>query len=240
MPELNYWQQQYVNKYGQPVDAQNNIVNTGGFNAGLTNQQIQDRSINQGGSGSSSVYDSKTGQTLVTTTPNLLGQEADIAANQARLNSDLTMKQAAQKAQLAQDAYNQRLNSLRMFSSSGGSAPQVQHPGSGSEGMANALAFGQAKDTAGQLALGALKSMQGMMAERGLTGSTDEANAASNILQGGAAQIAGMNKDQLLAQIARQNAVNDMVYQGNITQRAQDLSAQQALYGLITSGLGVY
>jgi hypothetical protein len=191
-----------------------------------------------GGAGSSYTV-GPDGRSSYTVTPNLIGQQSQASMDQARLESDLAAKAAAQKAALANDAFQQRLALMGAYRG-GASAPGVQHQGSPNEQMAQAMAFGQAKDTAGEAALGALKSLQNMMAERGMTGSTEEANAGAGILGGSARQMAGFNKDQLLAQIARQQAVNDMTYQGGITMRGQDMAAQNAMWGLLSSGLGVY
>ena len=94
--------------------------------------------------------------------------------------------------------------------------------------QANAQIFGRAKDQAGQVGRASLQSLRDELGATGMLGSGAEAQGTRDI----AARGAG-----LLGEVSRENAVNEsaqkadfakMKYQGDITQRGQDIAAQDA------------
>ncbi len=93
---------------------------------------------------------------------------------------------------------------------------------------ANAQIFGRAKDQAGQMSRASLQSLRDELGATGMLGSGAEAQGSRDIIAHGAGQ---------LGEVSRENAVNEssqkadfakMKYQGDITQRGQDIAAQEA------------
>jgi hypothetical protein len=107
----------------------------------------------------------------------------------------------------------------------GGSIAREQMPDT--TGAVNA-AFARGKDQAGLNARAALTGLQNEMAGRQMLGSGAEAGQTRQIIEHGAAGINEMNREQAIqdANMAGQRASE--VYQGNITQRGQDMQAKQA------------
>lgn len=141
-----------------------------------------------------------------------------------------------QKGQLAREADARRLALIGQIGS--GSSPTIAYGGSGagSEEAARAAAFARAKEQAGQTALSALTSLREGMAGRGLQGSSMEAQGEAGILQGGMGQVNDFTREQLINDLNRQAQRADLMYQGGITQRGQDLAARNALLGLTMQG----
>lgn len=193
--------------------------------AGTTAQQF---SKNHGGVGytvnpyGSVSYDNAAQQQRLT--QQSAGQIAQqTAAHQAGLAS-----QAAEQAadlQRKQDA--RRLASLQglssSFNSTGGPLPPtVQHGGSNA---ASEAAFNRAKDRIGQSTRGAVDSLRDMYAGSGSVGA--QRQGMEDIAGGGLAQISDVAREQMIQEMLRAGQISDRTYEGGITQRGQDIQAQQ-------------
>ena len=135
-----------------------------------------------------------------------------------------------------------QLSQMGLVNKSGSQAgPQVQHGGidEGREASARDAAFARAKDRAGMVARSGIKSLKGIMAARGLQGSTIEGDGVMNEIQGGVGQLGGVLREQAVNEAARAGDIADLEYQGGIQQRGQDIQAEQALLSLINS-VGAY
>jgi hypothetical protein len=117
-----------------------------------------------------------------------------------------------------------------MSSGGGGDLPPISRVPVGPEGedVASALAFGRAKDQAGQATRGLLKSVRHNMASRGIGGSGIEGAASMDVLAGGADRVANAGLAEAIARVQRAQSVNDRNYAGNIAQRGQDIGERQA------------
>lgn len=113
------------------------------------------------------------------------------------------------------------------FGSGGSAAPPAQVPRVDST-SASDLAFARAKDRVGASTQGLLKALGDRMGSRGLIGSSIEGNETGNILQGGGTDLANVASTQATSDVARAERENALSYQGGITQRGQDLQAEQA------------
>lgn len=138
---------------------------------------------------------------------------------------------AAQMRRTAAEADARRLRTLRsLMTQYGGSTrdaapPTVQHSGAGilgDEAAARAAAFGRAKDQTGLITRGAVDSLRSLYAGTGNAGA--QRQGLENIAAGGAGALNEFTRDQLMSDLARAGDVADMTYQGNITQRGQDIN----------------
>lgn len=93
-------------------------------------------------------------------------------------------------------------------------------------------AFARAKDKIGQIGAGSLTSLRSLLANSGRLGSGAEDMAVSNLMSSTAGDLAEAARDWTLSDVERIRRAGEMNYQGNITQRGQDLSAQQAMNAL--------
>jgi hypothetical protein len=134
------------------------------------------------------------------------------------------------KAKLAKDAMDAIVGKA-----GGGAGAQVQYGGSNAD-AARAASFARAKETAGQNANAALKSIQDMTSRAGLRGSSIEGGMEAQAVAGGGHDISEFITNQLNQELGQQQHVNDTTYQGGITQRGQDMQAKQALLSIL-SGL---
>lgn len=121
---------------------------------------------------------------------------------------------------------------LGLWNSTGGgvgAGPQVTRGGvGGNEEAARAAAFARAKDQSGRLATAGLKSVQDNMAARGISGSGIQDMKDAGVIQGAEAPLQELTRDQLMMDLNRTADISDQTYQGNITQRGQDMAAKQA------------
>lgn len=148
-----------------------------------------------------------------------------------------TQQQTLLNSQLAQQAAERRLSAIQSLDKSGGSAAHVDMGGIGSdEAGARAAAFARAKEQAGQGALAGLHSVQDWTQGNGLMGSSVEGNMIGNVIGGAGGQVNDYTREQLIQDLGRAAQISDETYQGNITQRGQDLNRQQTLLGLIAGG----
>jgi hypothetical protein len=138
-----------------------------------------------------------------------------------------------QEMLLADKLQRDRLSSISgMFS--GGNVAREEYTGPGvDETAARNAAFARAKEQAGSTARASLRSLQGVIDERGMTGSSTEAGLAGGAIGGAANTVGDFTREQLIQDLTRAGQIADMRYQGNITQRGQDLSRNQSLAGLL-------
>lgn len=144
---------------------------------------------------------------------------------------------------LAQQAFQQRLALLQPYTGTG-AAPRISMDGmSPDETAARAAAFARAKEQAGGTAASALAALKDAMASRGLTGSTGrgfESGGISDIIGSAAGGINEFSREQLLQDLNRYADIANTRYQGDITQRGQDLDAQRAILGLMSSNFNLF
>jgi len=132
------------------------------------------------------------------------------------------------RAKLANDAME------RIFGKAGGGAEgRVEYGGGGAGEAARSATFARAKEQAGMNANAALTSLRDVMGRRGLRGSSIEAGAEGDVIQGGGSDISNVISQQMQDELANIQHVSDTTYQGNIAQRGQDLSAKQALMSVL-------
>ena len=141
------------------------------------------------------------------------------------------------KSKLATDAFGKVTG---QFGSNGAPGAQVQYGGANAD-AARAAAFARAKEQAGANAQASLRSMQDLMSSRGLHGSSIEAGAMGDVVAGGSSDISKFITNQLNEDLSNQQHVNDMTYQGGITQRGQDMHAKQSYMSMLASMMsGLY
>jgi hypothetical protein len=152
---------------------------------------------------------------------------------EARAQQDFVAQlKAREEANKAAEA--RRMQSIQSLLSRGGDVntpsglpPRVSYDTSGAE-AARAAAFARAKDQAGQLARSSLDALRSEAASRGLgAGSTWEAARMGEALGGAAGMLGEVSREQAIADAARAAELADLLYQGGLTQRAQDIGAQQ-------------
>lgn len=170
----------------------------------------------------------------------------DIASQARTQQAGFGTQQRIQESELQAGAEQRRMDMFKPFldrftSEGGGGGPTPQHVDfgglSGAEDAAQSAAFARAKDQAGLIGRSASNSLAGVMGARGLTGSGLAANAAGGVINQQATQLGNVNREQAIqgANMARQRASEQ--YQGNITQRGQDIAAndsrRNAMLGLV-------
>ena len=84
-----------------------------------------------------------------------------------------------------------------------------------------------------------MTALQDVVDERGLMGSSIEAGQAGQIIGSAGGGLNEFLRDQAISESDRATNIADMEYQGQIQQRAQEMSRQQALLGLLAGG-GLY
>lgn len=146
-------------------------------------------------------------------------------------------QQTQLEAQLAQSGFNNRLKSLSALSTSGGSAPHVEGPMDQREQDARAAAFAREKDTIGNTTRSALNALSGQMSERGFLGSGYENQGVGRIISGGQGQLGDVAREQTIQDLNRAREAGNLRYQGDITQRGQDLQRQQSILALLNAGI---
>jgi len=128
----------------------------------------------------------------------------------------------------------------RRFAMFGGNQSQARvQPSAVDTSAQRAAVFARAKDQAGQIARSSLNSLYDLMAATGRSGSNIEAGMSTNLLGDTAGGLGNVTREQAIqdAQMAQRGA--ETAYQGDITQRGQDLSRMQSLMSLITQR-GIY
>lgn len=140
-------------------------------------------------------------------------------------------------ARLQAEAEQRRLGMFGGLFGAGGQSPLVGHPGGvgGDEAAARAAAFARAKDQSGKVASAALRSLQEQMAGRGTGGSGIQDLMTAGVVQGAQAPLQELTRDQLMMDLNRAADISDLTYQGNITQRGQNINMLPQLLGLYTA-----
>lgn len=160
--------------------------------------------------------------------------EAEFAAQQAQNQATVQTQSMKDSAALQAEAEARRLGYMPQIMA--GLPGMVTH-GSGASGQqeeaARAAAFARAKEQAGGTALGALRGLEDYSAGRGQTGSSMERRMIGDVVGGAAGQINEYSRDQLMADLQRAAQLSDQEYQGNITQRGQNLALTPSLLGLV-------
>lgn len=149
-------------------------------------------------------------------------------------------QQSQLNAELQRQAEARRLGYLSTVT--GQQSPHVgdQVGPAADENAARAAAFARAKEQAGATALASVRSLQDIMANAGLTGSSVEGNAIAGAVGGGAGRINDYTRTQLMTDLNRAADIADRNQVLRVTQRGQDLSLIPSLMGLITAGRGAY
>lgn len=158
----------------------------------------------------------------------------------ARLQAELAA-QAREAAARTQAQAEQRR--MAMLSTSGvGTTPGMVSHGdvTGDEAGARNAAFARAKEQAGQTALASLKALQEVMAGSGRMGSSMEAQGIADIVGEGMGDVNEFTRDKLIADLAREGEIADMNFQGQITQRGQNMSMTPSLLAMLTSSGTAY
>ncbi len=171
-------------------------------------------------------------------------QQYDSATRLALSKQGAEQGQAASQQQYdlgqkAQDAMMGRLPGL-MGAVGGGSTGNVQYPGGVSPQQSQAAVeaeFARAKDKSGQIAKSALTGLSDNMSSRGMAGSGAQGEEAAKIIGGQAGGLADLNREQAIQGLQYTQHANDTQYQGDITQRAQNMGMVQSLLGLLRSGV---
>lgn len=93
---------------------------------------------------------------------------------------------------------------------------------------ANAQIFGRAKDQAGQTARASLQSLRDELGASGMLGSGGEVQGTRDIVSRGMGQLGEVSRENAVNESAQKADFAKMKYQGDITQRGQDIAAQEA------------
>ena len=93
---------------------------------------------------------------------------------------------------------------------------------------ADEASFARAKDVAGQTGRASLESLRGLMGETGQLGGGAETQATRDIVESAAGQVGDVNREQAIQRSERgfQTALANQ--QSGLTQRGQDINAQEA------------
>lgn len=114
----------------------------------------------------------------------------------------------------------------------GGASPQVPHIGAPDNTAANAAQFARAKDQTGEITRGAMTGLRSSMGARNMLGSGIEGRGTAAAINKGAGQLGDVVREQAIQGSDQANANAVTGYQGDISQRGQDLSSQQAANSL--------
>jgi len=105
--------------------------------------------------------------------------------------------------------------------------PQIPGPERVDDTQAAAEAYARAKDVAGRQGRAAMDALMDVQGARGIVGSGLGVNEAGGIIQEGAAQLGEFNRQQLINRIENERRRQEMIYQGGISQRGQDINQRQ-------------
>lgn len=183
--------------------------------------------------------------------------ETGLMKSRGDIETGQTLQRSTDQANLQAQAEQRRLGYIPQLLSNATSAlqlggggskglPEISQASTAGEDAARAAAFARAKDIAGQTGRSALTALQNVMGARGLTGTGIGATGAANVIGAGASQLADVNREQLIQDLANARARASEAYQGAIAQRGQDValrgqnlnmmqSLTSPLYGLITA-----
>ena len=85
-------------------------------------------------------------------------------------------------------------------------------------------AYARAKDTAGQHGRAAMDALMDVQGARGIVGSGIGVNEAGGVIGEGARQLGEFNSQQLQQRVENERRRQEMIYQGLISQRGQDIN----------------
>lgn len=207
-----------------------------------------------GGGSSSSLQDDINSRARVAMSPtsqattNLIDPYADEKARVQRENDEQRRQSelaaaSAQKITDEQRRIQQIPQVLSAAGVSGGAAsqPAVSYP---DDSAARAATFARAKDSAASIARSSLTALRDAMAERGanVAGGDNPALAAgeTSVINKAQGTMGDLERAQAESDLATGRHVADMTYQGNITQRAQNLGLSQSLLQLVLNAGGAY
>lgn len=105
--------------------------------------------------------------------------------------------------------------------------PTIPAPERVDDTQAAAEAYARAKDVAGRQGRAAMDALMDVQGARGIVGSGLGVNEAGGIIQEGAAQLGEFNRQQLINRIENERRRQEMIYQGGISQRGQDINQRQ-------------
>jgi len=113
----------------------------------------------------------------------------------------------------------------------GGATPQVPQVAHVDTSAAESASFNKAKDQIGQMTSGAATGLRSQLGSRGMLGSGLESRGMTNIALGGEGQLGDTLRSQAVdrSNQAREEATTN--YQGDITQRGQDIGSATSRYG---------
>lgn len=143
------------------------------------------------------------------------------------------------QAKLHNEAQDKLIGAIPSITGAAGGSANVQYPGGVSPQQSQAAVeaeFARAKDKSGQIAKSAITGLNDSMAGRGMLGSGIHGDEMARIMSGQAGQLDDLNREQAIQGLQYQTHANDMQYQGDITQRAQNMGLTQSLLGLLRSG----
>jgi hypothetical protein len=100
---------------------------------------------------------------------------------------------------------------------------RITGPSQADRRAAESAAFARAKDRIGQTGAGAMTALTRAMSRRGLGGSGIEGGQIGNLVSGLRGQLGDVVRSQTLEGLARDQAVEDRNYAGDISQRGADM-----------------
>lgn len=150
---------------------------------------------------------------------------------QTQLEHDLRMKE--------QKARTDSVSALMGQFAGGSNSPRVTRTpeNQAAEQASRDAAFARAKEKAGQTARASMQTLQGVLDERGLMGSSIEGAETGNIIGGAAGDIGEFLRDQAITESNRAADISDMDFSAQVAQRGQEMSRKQAMMSLLGSML---
>jgi hypothetical protein len=94
--------------------------------------------------------------------------------------------------------------------------------------QSNSAIFAQAKDKVGKLSRASLDSLSGELGSQGMLGSGAQVQGTRDIIQSGAGELGQVDRDLASKQADTALDVGKTNYAGALTQRGQDIGAQEA------------
>lgn len=155
-------------------------------------------------------------------------------------------QQTLLNASVGQQDLNSRMAAISAMEGAGATVPHVSGGSSTGVGMspmetaARAAAFARAKEQAGNNALASLHAIQGLAESTGQMGSSMDARRQGAAVGEASASVGNFTRDQLMSDLNRSADVANTTYQGDITQRGQDLSRLQSLIGILSASGRLY
>lgn len=159
---------------------------------------------------------------------------------ETQYNAAAALKMSQQGAQQASDARNDIFSKYQ--SMSGGGQPQATYGGAGGADVkaAEDAIMARAKDRAGLISKSAMTGLRDSMASRGLLGSGIEGEESAKIMGGAAGGLGELNREQMIQGVQGAQHAADTQFQGDITQRGQNLQALQGLLATLQASGRVY